>query len=73
MQKVIMFAWMIALIFFLRFLFKKGAKNIGLKPLQLFHLNTESIQAAIEEGTKDGKIGGVTAPIPVPEDAYAKQ
>ncbi len=72
-QKIIMFIWMILLVFFLRYLLKKGAKNIGLKPLHLVHLNTEDIQDTIDAEKKDGKIGGVDAPTPVPKEAYAKQ
>lgn len=70
MQQVIMLIWMILLVLLLRYLLKKGAKNIGLKPVQLVHLNTEDIQGAIETEQKDGKIGGVDAPMPVPEFAY---
>ncbi len=72
-QKLIMFIWMVLLILFLRHLLKKGAKNIGLKPVQLVHLNTEDIQGAIETEQKDGKIGEVDAPMPVPQVAYAKK
>ena len=56
-----------------RYLIKKGAKNIGLKPVQLVHLNTEDIQGAIETEQKEGKIGEVDAPMPVPKIAYAKK
>jgi hypothetical protein len=73
MQKVVMFAWMILLIFFLRYLLKKGSKNIGLKPVQLIHLNTESIQGEIDANEKDGKIGNVDAPMTVPVESRAKQ
>jgi hypothetical protein len=73
MQKVIMFIWMILLFVFVRYLIKKGAKNIGLKPVQLVHLNTENIQEVINAEAKDGKIGGVDAPMPVPNIAYAKK
>lgn len=73
MQKVIMFIWMILLIFFVRYLLRKGAKNIGLKPMQLFHMNTEDIQNTMNKETKDGKIGDVDAPMPVPPESYAKK
>ena len=73
MQKLIMFAWMLVLIIFVRYLIKVGAKNIGLKPVQLVHLNTEDIQNTIERETEEGKIGGVNAPIPVPVVSYAKK
>ncbi len=69
-QKGIMFVWMILLVVLLRYLLKKGAKNIGLKPVQLVHLNTEDIQGIIEAEQEDGKIGGVDAPMPVPKFAY---
>lgn len=72
MQKLIMLAWMFVLIFFLRYLLKKGASNIGLKPAQLLHLNTENIQEMIEIETVNGKIAGVDAPISVPKGAYVK-
>jgi len=70
MQKVIMVVWMFMLIFFLRYLLKKGAGNIGLKPAQLLHLNTENIQGMIEMETINGKIAGVDAPMSVPKGAY---
>ncbi len=73
MQKVIMFAWMILLAFFLRYLIKKGAKNIGLQPVNIIHQNTEDIQNTIDNTAKDGKIGEVDAPQDVPEIAYAKK
>lgn len=69
-QKIIMFTWFLLMIFFLRYLLKKGSKNIGLKPVQLIHLNTEDVQYAIEAEKKDGKIGGVDAPMPVPVGSY---
>ncbi|MEE9350570.1 MAG: YeeE/YedE thiosulfate transporter family protein [Flavobacteriaceae bacterium] len=73
MQKVIMFIWMLLLIFFLRYLLKKGAKNIGLKPVHLIHLNTEDIQETIEKEQVSGRIGDVDAPMPVPVGSYAKK
>ncbi len=73
MQKVIMFAWMILLALFLRYLIKKGAKNIGLQPVNIIHQNTEDIQDTIDSNAKDGKIGEVDAPQDVPEIAYAKK
>jgi len=73
LQKVIMLIWMIVLIFFVRYLIKKGSKNIGLKPVQLVHLNTENIQGVIDAEQKDGKIGEVDAPMPVPVASYAKK
>ena len=68
-----MFVWMILLVLFLRYLLKKGARNIGLKPVQLVHLNTEDIQGAIEAEQENGKIGEVDAPMPVPAASYAKK
>lgn len=72
MQKVVMFVWMILLIFLLRYLLKKGSKNIGLQPVNLIHMNTEDIQAEINKEERDGKIGGVTAPRPVPAGHYVE-
>ncbi len=72
-QKLVMLIWMVLLVLFLRHLLKKGAKNIGLKPIQLIHLNTEDIQDTIDAEQKEGKIGGVDAPMPVPQVAYAKK
>jgi len=72
-QRIIMFVWMLILIFFLRYLLKKGAQNVGLKPVHLVHLNTEDIQAEIDANTVDGKIAGVDAPMPVPEGHYIKE
>ena len=69
-QKIVMFTWFLGMIFFLRYLLKKGSQNIGLKPVQLVHLNTEDIQEVIETEKKDGKIGGVDAPRPVPVSSY---
>jgi len=69
-QKLVMFAWFLLLAYFLRHLLKKGSQNIGLKPVQLIHLNTEEIQNTIDAEQKDGKINGVDAPIPVPVEAY---
>ncbi len=73
MQKVIMFAWLILLVFLLRYLLKKGAENIGLKPLQLVKFNMEEIQLKINKETINNKIGGVTAPIPVPKGHYVRK
>jgi len=73
MQKVIMFVWLIALVFLLRYLLKKGAANVGLKPVQLMHMNTEDIQYEINKNTVDGKIGGVSAPVTVPKGHYVKE
>ena len=72
-QRIIMFVWMLILIFFLRYLLKKGSQNIGLKPVNLIHMNTEDIQAEIDANTTDGKIAGVDAPIPVPEGHFIKE
>ncbi len=69
-QKLVMFAWFLLLAYFLRHLLKKGSQNIGLKPVQLIHLNTEEIQNTIDAEQKDGKINGVDAPIPVPVESY---
>ena len=73
MQKVIMFAWLVLLAFFLRYLIRKGAKNIGLQPVNIIHQNTEDIQNTIDNKAKDGKIGEVNAPKPVPSFAYAEK
>jgi hypothetical protein len=52
---------------------KKGSRNIGLKPVQLIHLNTESIQNEIDNNESNGKIGEVDAPMTVPVESRAKQ
>ena len=72
-QKLVMFAWFLLLVFFLRHLLKKGAQNIGLKPVNLVHMNTEDLQGEIEANTENGKIAGVDAPMPVPEGHYVKE
>ena len=69
-QQIIMFVWMLILGYFLVYLLKKGAKNIGLQPVQLIHLNTEAIQGEIEAKAKDGKIAGVDVPMSVPVESY---
>jgi len=70
-QKGIMFLWLLVLVFFLRYLLKKGAKNVGLKPANLVYMNTEDLQTEINANTVNGKIGGVDAPVDVPVEAYA--
>ncbi len=64
LQKVIYVSWIIALGFFLRWLIRKGAKNVGLTEPQLINLNTEDLQRAIDAEAKDGMVGGVNAPEP---------
>jgi hypothetical protein len=64
LQKVIYASWILALGFFLRWLIRKGASNVGLTEPQLINLNTEDLQRAIDAEAKDGLVGGVNAPEP---------
>lgn len=70
MQKVIMFIWMLLLAYFLFYLLKKGAKNIGLQPVDLIFKNTEDLQTTIDDNTKGGEIGGVNSPRVLKEEEY---
>jgi len=72
MQKIIMFIWMVLLALFLRYLLKKGAKHIGLKPVNIIHQNTEDIQWEIEKLVEDGKLDKNSIPKPVPPSAFPK-
>lgn len=72
MQKIIMFIWMVLLVLFLRYLLKKGAKHIGLKPVNIIHQNTEDIQWEIEKLAKEGKLDKNMIPKPVAPSAYPK-
>ncbi len=69
-QKLIMLAWMITLILFLRYLLKKGSKNVGLHPVDLVFNNTEDLQGLIDEKTIDGKIGEIVSPRVLKEEEY---
>ncbi len=71
-QKIVMLVWLVLLLFFLRYLIKKGSQRIGLQPVQLMHLNTEEIQNTIDKEGKNGELNGVSVPVPVPEEAYKR-
>ncbi len=67
-QKLIFFVWILILAAFLYSLIKMGAKNTGVRPVDIINLNTEDLTEKIIKDGIDGKlVGDIKAPMPVPK------
>ena len=71
MQQAILFVWLLAIAAMMMWLIRMGARNTGMSRQAILHDNTEDLQNGIDAAASKngGRIGNVTAPMPVPQGA----
>ena len=67
-HKAILLGWWVLILVGLVWMVRRGVRNTGVQKNDLLFKNTEDLQLGIEieTGKNNGRIGEVTAPMPVP-------
>ena len=68
LQQTMLFGWLVLIVLFIGFLIRQGMRNTGVDRNTLLNKSMEDMQINIDAiaGRNAGRIGGVTAPMPVP-------